>query len=451
MAKFEFDRIVLINLDKRKDRLGAFKAKIEEIPTLQNYVRCRAVHGDTVTVPLVFISGGGAWGCRQSHLRVLEDAMMDGIDKLLVLEDDVRFVPNFLEKSIEFMKKVPDDWDLLMLGGQDMGAPAVTGIDGVARSLNTQRTHAYAIRGLKAMQDLYRLWARSDRHIDHLFGEFQRTCNAYQPVPFLCGQDQTASDISGRNDAIRYWNTPELVANQENIPINLLMTTRAVAESARVLGCHWGYHRDEVTGRDIGLMKIHIVGMPADDVKRWCDVIVAEAVESEGVPCIWFGNEMTPSQISSKVERPVNVVAADTVQEVVRQLPQLLPAWMATQIVWCWRGEGQEMLEGLRHFGFHRGSWTDPVTGLDNGVRGAVEVPGKYHLMRQIVRQLTSEAGLIPYGRALIAHPHLNVEAVRAEMGDRKVVELQGTTIGELRKAETEALKLALEMYKAGK
>jgi hypothetical protein len=109
------------------------------------------------------------------------------------------------------------------------------------------------------------------------------------------------------------------------------------------------------------------------------------------------------------------------------------------------------MLEGLKHFGFHRGEWTDPVTGLDNGVRNAVETTGKSHLFSQIVRQLTSECERIAYGRVLLAHPNLDVSVVRNELNGRRVIELIGENIADIRKSETESLKLALEMYGDGR
>src|SRR5262245_34556050 len=250
-----FDRVVLINLDKRTDRLGAFKAKISPYPSLHHYIRYRAVHGDSVTVPGFFISGGGAYGCRQSHLRVLEDALMDNVESLFVLEDDVRFVPNFEGKLRNFMTKVPDDWEGLMLGGQNHGPePILTGIDGIVRSVNTQRTHAYVVRGKEPMQDLYRLWARCDRHIDHWFGQWQQRHTVYQPTSFFCGQDETQSDISGRNDVIRFWGAPAI--ETEDHPLIALISDRVVAETIRNYGFHFGHDRDQLTGKDNGLIAL---------------------------------------------------------------------------------------------------------------------------------------------------------------------------------------------------
>ncbi|WP_172683368.1 glycosyltransferase family 25 protein, partial [Verrucomicrobium spinosum] len=36
----------------------------------------------------------GAWGCLLSHARVLAEAIADGIENVLILEDDVVFQPD---------------------------------------------------------------------------------------------------------------------------------------------------------------------------------------------------------------------------------------------------------------------------------------------------------------------------------------------------------------------
>lgn len=445
-----FDRIVLINLDKRQDRLGAFKAKIVGIPLLKDYVRYRAIHGDTVTVPGFFISGGGAYGCRQTHLRTLEDALLDGIETLLVLEDDVRFCPNFTEKLLDFMRRVPDDWNGLMLGGQDHDPqPTPTDVEGIVRSRNTQRTHAYVVRGREAMQDLYRLWARADRHIDHLFGVWQQKWNVYQPQPFLCGQDETPSDISGRNDTVRYWN-PRLEKEQSKTEIVVLDAPRNVAEGLRTLGFHFGYSRDALTGKDKGLIKLATAQFPMDELTKWVDLVINEASDCNGIAGIWHMPEITGDFLRSRIIRPVRQVKADSVADAVRQMPSLLPAFLASQIVWCWKGKGVEILEGMKHHGWHRGEWKDAVTGLDNGVRAVVE-EDKYGMLKQLLRGLEREIVGKMYGKVLLAHPDLNMDSVRHEFPDKKVIELIGSDIGTLVADYQRHVDQAMETYGAGK
>lgn len=441
-----FDRIVLINLDKRTDRLGAFKAKISPYPSLHNYVRYRAVHGDTVTVPGHFISGGGAWGCRQTHLRVLEDALMDGIETLLVFEDDVRFVPNFEGKLKKFLSMVPDDWEGLMLGGQNHGPtdPPATGIDGVVRSVNTQRTHAYAVRGAEPLRDLYRLWARCDRHIDHWFGQWQQRHQVYQPTEFLCGQDATTSDISGREDNVRFW-AHNTVASKD-YPITVLLAERPVVEIIRNLGFHFGFDRDKLTGKDNGLIALEAMGWPPDGVANWANIVVNEALERGDVPGMWHVPTPDAKFLEGRLGRPVKMIEARTVEEAVRRIPKLISAWKASKIVWCWRGEGHEVLEGLAYHGWHRGFWKDEVTGLDQGIRQMVDT-GKNHLVKQIVRQLEREIDKIRYGKILLAHPRLDMDAIRQELPGHEIHEITGVEIGEVMAHADKIIREATEMY----
>ncbi len=440
-----FDRVCLINLDKRKDRMGAFKAKVSTYPCLQNFIRYRAVHGDTVTVPGFFISGGGAWGCRQSHLRILEDAMMDGIETLLVLEDDVRFVPNFEAKLKTFLSRVPDDWEGLMLGGQNHAPnPQATGVDGIVRSLNTQRTHAYIVRGLEPMRDLYKLWARCDRHIDHWFGQWQQRHPVYQPEPFLCGQDETASDISGKNDNVRYWD--KSIVNAEGHPITVLISDRAVVEVLRNLGFHYGYDRDRLSGKDNGLIALETAGWPAEKLESWGNIVVHEALERGDVPGMWHIPTPDPKFLETRFKRPVTVIEARTVEDAIKKIPKLIPAWKAAQIVWCWRGEGHEILEGLAYHGWHRGHWKDEVTGLDQGIRQMVDTK-KPHLVKQIVRQLEREIDKVRYGKMLLAHPQLDVESIRRELPGHDVKEMVGDKIEDVMVSADKILGESIEMY----
>lgn len=427
-----FDRVALVNLDKRPDRLGAFKAKIIDVPVFADFVRYRAVEGDAVTVPQFFTSGGGAWGCRQSHLRILEDAIMDGVDTLLVLEDDVCFCPDFQERLTGFLRVVPQDWHGLMLGGQNQAEPGDTPVPGVKRATDTQRTHAYAVRGKSPMQALYRLWSRSDRHIDHLFGYWQQEHVVYQPDPFLCGQDTGKSDITGREDGTRYWVS---TATPLDTMIYVVECSRAVIEQARLLGLHFGNNRDPLTGYDKGLKLIARGSWPPEQLRQWADLIRAEAAASEYVPAIW--HSPLPTDLEERLGCSITPVRVETLEDVVQKIPALRPRYIASRIVWCWQGSGVEQMYGLEHYGWHGGYHRDPVTGLNNTLRRLVEntdlgTDQRKALLTTTYRQLFMEASKIRYGKVLLAHPGLDVHFVRDNMGSSDVRELTGSSVKEL-------------------
>jgi len=206
-----------INLDRRPDRWEAF----ERACPMPGVERFPAIDGRRVRPPTWWKQGGGAWGCMLSHIRILEQALMDGMDQrgevLLVLEDDALFPDDFDERTARFLESLPTDWDQLYLGGQHRGlrAKPPQRINAeVVRPHMVNRTQAYAARG-RFIRTLYQHlcdWPDHTRHprhhVDHRMellhksGEF----NIYAPTQWIIGQAGGRSDICGRITQDRYWN-----------------------------------------------------------------------------------------------------------------------------------------------------------------------------------------------------------------------------------------------------
>ncbi len=203
-----FDRVVVINLRRRPERLSRFHEEISAIDwPFKLPERFDAVDGSQVPAPGDWKDGGGAWGCMQSHRQVLERAILDGVESLLVLEDDACVRPTFCEEIDRFLTSVPSDWDGLMLGGQHICSPPVRLVPGIVRCVNCQRTHAYAARG-RYLRDLYQKWCSSQGHCDHIMGPFAARYQVYAPDPFVFGQERSKSDISGSLNPRKFWTPP---------------------------------------------------------------------------------------------------------------------------------------------------------------------------------------------------------------------------------------------------
>jgi len=112
-----FERVYVINLRRRPDRLRAFFKRLEQYGwPFKEPIVYPAIEGDKVGVPPEFTQGGGAYGCRMSHLRILQDCLMEDVSSVMILEDDADLCEGFPEKVAAFLAKVPSDWEGIMLG-----------------------------------------------------------------------------------------------------------------------------------------------------------------------------------------------------------------------------------------------------------------------------------------------------------------------------------------------
>lgn len=107
-AYSNIDRIVCINLVNRPDK----KSKVSRV-------------FDALQIPVEFFTAnrhpqGGRYGCFHSHISVIKQAFDDGLDNILIFEDDVVPSPSYTESDIQFALKFvidkTNDVDILQLG-----------------------------------------------------------------------------------------------------------------------------------------------------------------------------------------------------------------------------------------------------------------------------------------------------------------------------------------------
>jgi hypothetical protein len=233
-----FDQVWVVNLKRRPDRLTRFWAETEKANWPFHRPKVfEAIEGDKVGVPKYWHTGGGSYGCLRSHLNILERAIMEDVESLLVLEDDAVFLKTFDKDVAEFLAKVPDDWQCLMLGGQHVNSEPIPFAPGIVRAGGgggIQRTHCYALRGAEVMKALYRTWASAAVHCDWVMGPCMAKFNTYAPDPFLVGQADGKSDISGALNPAKFWRPPNGTE-----PVVVLRAPREVMEALRKKGFHW--------------------------------------------------------------------------------------------------------------------------------------------------------------------------------------------------------------------
>lgn len=216
-----FDKVFVLNCAHRPDRLREVKEEIvgKNLGDWDKITVYPAIIGDYTTHPAGWGAGRGAWGCLQSHRRMLEDLMHMRDDRgdmnwesALILEDDVFFLDDALSNLRDFMNAVPSDWGQIYLGGQHRGHKPLLVAPGVLLGHSINRTHAYAV-SRQFVQKIYCHVSYMDdyrgtnKHIDHQLelAHQRKDWPVYCPPKWICGQRAGTSNISGKDNPNQTW------------------------------------------------------------------------------------------------------------------------------------------------------------------------------------------------------------------------------------------------------
>ena len=132
-----YNKIYLINLEYRKDRLNKFNETFFNSDISINYNHFKAIDGKNINInnyvtdktlkeineiektgyrKYHYQLTRGAIGCYLSHTNIWKDILDNNIKNGLILEDDI-IIPkefnNLLNKNIKY---IPDDYDIILLG-----------------------------------------------------------------------------------------------------------------------------------------------------------------------------------------------------------------------------------------------------------------------------------------------------------------------------------------------
>ncbi len=190
------DKAYVINLDRRQDRLERFTKGLPKPWLLPEVIRQKAIDVNLAPPPDWFRHEVGQWGCRQSHLRILEDSLNEGIDSVLIFEDDAEFCPDFNNRLKAFLTELPTDWELVFLGGNHT-RPIVKKLSkNVVVPSYVTLAHAYMVKDIKNLYRYINKHTPNRAEIDHRIGEY---CNSgtkvYAPSEWLVYQSAGFSDL----------------------------------------------------------------------------------------------------------------------------------------------------------------------------------------------------------------------------------------------------------------
>ena len=181
-----FDRVVVINLDRRPDRMEILGKQLDELGI--QYERFSAIDSKERGISPVLAG-------KLSHVEVLKG--QNG-HKVLILEDDAHFVDGFTEKFSRVTETLPWNWDIFYLG-------VLLGTTGKLERYNNHwhrqvvstGTQAYCVNPNKVDYFIEKQleW---DGFVDVCYRVLASETNAYVTQPNLVTQFPSYSDLRER-------------------------------------------------------------------------------------------------------------------------------------------------------------------------------------------------------------------------------------------------------------
>jgi glycosyl transferase family 25 len=149
----------------------------------------------------------GAIGCSMSHLKILQNALDNNLDHVLIVEDDITFLnPELFKTNFDtFLQRNGNNWDVILLAGNNM--PPYDAIDDVSIKVKRcQTTTGYLVNGhyikklmTNVKMGLTSLICNPGRHamyaIDKFWFVLQAVDKWFLIIPLTVVQREDYSDI----------------------------------------------------------------------------------------------------------------------------------------------------------------------------------------------------------------------------------------------------------------
>jgi len=191
-----FSKVYCINLDRRPDRWEEACKEFEKWGIQDSVQRYAAIDGATLA-PHHTVKPG-ALGLIVTLRNIVTEAKAMGYKNILILEDDVYFRETLLQLD-EYMAEVPQDWNMLYLGGHHIERPQRIS-KRIAKAERIFTTHSFAISSNiyeRILVDLSNL-NKLSLPLDLYFSDMHKRVSTFCFIPSMTGQKASFSDIDNQ-------------------------------------------------------------------------------------------------------------------------------------------------------------------------------------------------------------------------------------------------------------
>jgi GR25 family glycosyltransferase involved in LPS biosynthesis len=197
MKLFErFDKVYLINLDRRPDRLENFQQEVEKYD-LGHFERFSAYDGKLLNLTNKYNLKPGEIGIIKSNLDIIKEAKKNKYNTILIIEDDCVFKDEVVNFG-DYFNLLPNDWDMLYMGGNHnthIGiSPPYKINDKVVKLHSTYSAHFVGMKST-VFNHIEVLLEMGRQPLDVEYVKLQKIFNCYSFTPALTSQLVNFSDI----------------------------------------------------------------------------------------------------------------------------------------------------------------------------------------------------------------------------------------------------------------
>ena len=195
LRKF-YDRVYCINLDCRPDKWEEAQKEFDKwgLTGIERY--SGLVGGDLDVTPEKDMLPGEI-GISMTHVEIIKQAKADGLNNIMIMEDDVYFSEDILRIG-EFISQVPEDWCFMYFGGMQIGGDKPTIITPDIIKINqTLMIHCIAINS-EMFDTIINEVPKLKAQVDYEYIGLQKTCPSYCTNPYIAFQRAGISDIQNK-------------------------------------------------------------------------------------------------------------------------------------------------------------------------------------------------------------------------------------------------------------